>query len=71
MDNPASDDEIARFSNFLTEGKTIPKAPALAQNEQKEVASSVKTESQVTVDPTDLSFENSNEPLENLTKEVN
>jgi hypothetical protein len=30
MDNPASDDEIARFSNFLTEGKTIPKAPALA-----------------------------------------
>jgi hypothetical protein len=30
MDNSASDDEIARFSNFLTEGKTIPKAPALA-----------------------------------------
>lgn len=61
MDN-ASDDEVASFSDSLND-----KAPALAQSEQKEVSSSVKA----ATDPNDLSFENSKEPLENLTKEVN
>lgn len=62
MDN-ASDDEVASFSDSLNDKK----APALAQSEQKEVSSSVKA----ATDPNDLSFENSKEPLENLTKEVN
>ena len=52
MENPA-DDDVARFSDFITDGHFTKTAPALAQSEVK---SSVK--------PNDPSFENSYEPLQ-------